>query len=64
MQKRKRIEVLREVFVVTEWRDGAVYRTKSLGNRWVGIDEVPTDGERYASPNAGPDDQTIRTIFE
>lgn len=32
-------EVLREVFRVVEYRDGAVYRTESLGVHWV--DEGP-----------------------
>jgi hypothetical protein len=29
------LEVLVEVYTVTEYRDGDVYRTKTLGKRWV-----------------------------
>ena len=27
-----------EVYVILEWRDGAVFRTESVGHRWVSME--------------------------
>jgi len=36
---------LREVFKITQWKDGCVYRTKSVGFAWVTFDyNPPNDG--------------------
>lgn len=29
------IEILKTLWKVTEWRDGAVYKTKELGEHWI-----------------------------
>lgn len=42
-------EVLREVFRVTEWRDGAVYKTESQGIGWY--DEAVVKANRPADTN-------------
>ncbi len=36
-------QLLREVFKVTEWREGCVYRTKSVGYAWVTDGVNPPD---------------------
>lgn len=41
-------ERLIELFAITEYRSGAVYRTQSLGERWVDLDELPPEGFIYA----------------
>ena len=45
-----------EVFEVTEWRDGAVFRTKSLGHQWVDADTTAGDGIIWAAPTEAPDE--------
>jgi len=47
-------EVWREVFRITEWRDGAVYRTISEGHRWVDHGVSPPRGYIYAPPSEDP----------
>jgi len=34
MKGTAKYEVFREMFAITEWRDGCVYRTESLGCDW------------------------------
>lgn len=62
----KKMQGLREVFTVTERKDGAVYRTKSVGYAWVTIDKVPYQiGDTiYASVSTNEKRQTIRTVDE
>lgn len=36
-------EVYREMFAITEWRDGSVYRTESLGCDWFPQDLVDSN---------------------
>ncbi len=40
-----------EVFEVTEYRDGAVFRTKSHGHQWVPLGEKPPTGWLYVAPS-------------
>ena len=35
-------QTLTQVYKITEYRDGAVYRTKSVGYAWVTLDTTPT----------------------
>lgn len=61
------IEVLREKFLITERRGGAIYKTKSLGMEWVPMDSVAgrmgTVGDfSYAPPSTSYEGQTIRTV--
>jgi hypothetical protein len=56
-------EVYREVFKITERRDGAVYRTESQGFQWVDGDIARRyqDGDLiYAAPPLEYDGVTIR----
>lgn len=43
--KQMKIQNLREVFKVTEWREGCVYRTKSVGYAWVTDGYTPSEYE-------------------
>ncbi len=56
------IEVYCEKMKVTEWRDGCVFRTQSLGYGWFSQQEVdhPEHGIIYAPPSA---EETIRQDF-
>jgi hypothetical protein len=61
------LEKLVEVFEITEWREGAVFKTRSLGLRWVDFDEKyrSPEGFIYASVSTEwidehPDEMTIR----
>ena len=39
----KRFESLQEIREVTEWRDGCIYRTRVIGERWIDFtDGMPT----------------------
>lgn len=58
-------EVYREVYQVTDWRDGAIRSTESQGARWVSQTDVdanrPADtGLVYASPPSSYRGATIR----
>lgn len=46
-------EHYREVFKITEYRDGAVYQTESQGYRWVSTNELknPPEDTIFASPS-------------
>ena len=62
-------EVYRELFLVTEWRDGAVYRTISRGHNWfltsVVDDNRPRDTNLIyasASDEFSKSNSTIRLI--
>ncbi len=58
-------EHLVEVYRVTEYRDGAVYRTESLGKRWVtmkyNLGRNPENPEEFFGPisTTDPDARTI-----
>lgn len=41
----KKFQSLRQVFKITEWRAGCVYKTKPVGYAWVTIDkeEIPNN---------------------
>jgi hypothetical protein len=59
------LEVYREVFQVTEWKDDAVYKTKSLGFLWIAkfMEEQNQPRETniiYAPPPSDYDGPTIR----
>lgn len=41
-------EVLREVYEITEWRDGAVFKTRPLGIRWVDQGPAPEGFQHVA----------------
>jgi hypothetical protein len=43
------IEVLRDLFRVTEWRDGAVFRTELIDRVWVSPDQAAPVGCVYGS---------------
>lgn len=46
-------QVLREIFKITEWRDGCVYKTRSVGWAWIteGFNP-PNDGNlQFVSPS-------------
>lgn len=46
-RNRQVVERLTEVYKITEWRDGAVYKTRSTGEyRWV-----PLDAPYFISPD-------------
>lgn len=48
MSSQEEYEVLMEAYVVTEWRDGMVWKTKSLGKRWVPMGSTAEGPERDA----------------
>ena len=33
---------LRQIFKITEWKDGCVYKTKQVGYAWLTIDHNPS----------------------
>lgn len=58
-------EVYREVFTITERKDGAVFATESLGYKWVDMAEVDANRPNetnliYASPSSKYTGPTIR----
>lgn len=55
------IEVLREVYRIVEWRNGAIFKTEYVEDRWVPMDEVPgkESGLLYVV-KSDPDLTTIR----
>jgi hypothetical protein len=62
-----RLEVLREVYRITERRNGAVYRTQRVGFEWVPMDSpagrLATVGDtQYCSPPTDYPGQTIRRV--
>jgi len=47
-------EVYREKVRITEWRDGAVFRTESLGSGWFTEAEIKANDDRniqYVTPS-------------
>jgi hypothetical protein len=61
------LEVYREKFEITEWRDGCVYNTRTLGCGWFDADEVQANrpgstGVTYvaASDTFAKNNMTIR----
>lgn len=57
-------EVYREIWRVTEWRDGAIYKTEFVEKRWVpmGLRSFHKDGQRYivsAISTSDPDNGTL-----
>lgn len=56
------IEVLREKWIVIEWRGDAIYKTRNTGEMiWVPIDTNPTDkNEQWVVPSTSFEGQTIR----
>lgn len=62
-------EVYREVHIVTEWKDGAVYATELKGAQWVNLAEVnanrPTETNvMYVSMPTDYTGQTFRRISQ
>lgn len=66
-------QFLRELVQVTEWKDGCIYRTKSLGEVWVDADKAEcykpdVDGKMYTSISTKRikelNHKTIRTVKE
>lgn len=56
------IEVLREHFKVVEWKDGCVWKTKSLGLKWMDRDAIPeSKDDIYVSPSTKVPQPWIRT---
>lgn len=41
----KKYQSLREVHEVTQWKEGCIYKTKSIGFAWVTLDYVPSDNK-------------------
>jgi hypothetical protein len=58
----KDIEVLRELFRITEMRDGAVHKTEYVRDVWVLLDEahLPPTNHQYAVKSSDYMGQTIR----
>jgi len=55
------IEVLREVYRIVEWRDGAIFKVAYVEDRWVPMDEVPGEGsDLLYVVKSDPDTVTIR----
>lgn len=59
------VEVLREIYRIVEWRDGAIFKTEYVEDKWVPMDEVPPQGSGllYVVKN-DPDLTTIRVKKE
>ena len=60
-------EVLREVWRITERRDGAVFKTKYIEDRWVPLDGMPGRPDNdpdlmWGSKSLDFDGPTIRRI--
>jgi hypothetical protein len=56
-----RFEELVAVYRVTERRDGAIYRTQFLGNRWVPSPAKPTEPDLiYTAPSSDTPGRWIR----
>lgn len=58
------IEKLVQVYRITEWRDGCVWKTEDIETRWVDIDAEPEGDERFA-PMPTPyamEHQTMRFV--
>jgi hypothetical protein len=64
----RRVEVLRAVYRVTKWKDGCVFQTEFVENRWVSAEEShgrPADLGKdgiFASVPTSYEGQTIRSV--
>lgn len=60
-----RPQSLREVYRVTEYRDGAVFRTESIARVWIWIDvpESPPEGLFYGSVPTSYTGSTVRSVI-
>ncbi len=67
MIRRRQIQVLREVFRITEYRNGDVYKTEKIGDDWIDLPEsgqpIPPNGYQYVTKSSDYDGLTIRTVF-
>jgi len=59
------IEVLRELYRVTEWKDDSVYKTEYIKDVWVPLDEAdkrPSKDEFYSVKSTSYQGETIRRV--
>lgn len=56
------ILVLKELYMVTEWRDDSVYQTKYICDVWVGIDQAAPPDFQFVN-KSDPDIMTIGTLL-
>ena len=54
------MEKLVELFEVTEWRGGAVYRTEYVRDEWVDVDARAPEGFVYANKSTSYEGRTLR----
>lgn len=47
------------VYKVTEWRDGAVFKTEFVELRWIPMNQLPPDGLLYVVPTREPGKHAI-----
>lgn len=61
-----RIQTYMKKFIITEWRDGAVYRTEQAETDWVDLDTVdanrPADTGVIYSPAVDADGRSFRRV--
>lgn len=61
---------LREIFKVTEWKDGCIYRTKHVGFAWVTFEHNPPQDGNLIFANVSTDMmralgyRTLRSVTE
>lgn len=55
------VEVLYELHRVTEWRNGAIYKTEYVEDVWVPHDAVAPEGTLYVAKSSSYQGQTIRS---
>jgi hypothetical protein len=46
-----------EVWRITEWRDGSIWKTEYVEDRWVGIDEKPPAGFLFTPFSTGKSEE-------
>jgi hypothetical protein len=47
------LETRREVWKVTEWRDGCAYRTAKIGEVWIPLGLTPVEENEVAKQHGG-----------
>lgn len=58
------IETLVERFVIEEYRDNCVYKTRSMGLVWVPLDAKAPKGEIYSSPSTSYKGPIVRAVHK
>lgn len=61
MKKSMALEKLVDVYQITEWKNGCVFKTQFIEQKWIDIDAKNPEGYLYVVPTLSDDELGFRS---